>query len=48
VFYAPSNSAEGIAGLQEMLQQSDFNNDTHALSQKLYLFSQDQWVEFEP
>lgn len=48
VFYAPSNSAEGIAGLLEMLQQSDFNDDTHALSQKLYLFSQDQWTEFVP
>ncbi len=45
VFYAPSNSELGKTALLEMLQQSDFINDTHALSQKLYLFSQQEWSE---
>lgn len=45
VFYAPSDSEEGKAALLEMLQQTDFINDTHALSQKLYLFSQQEWTE---
>jgi uncharacterized protein YtpQ (UPF0354 family) len=45
VFYAPSNSEQGKVALLEMLQQTDFSNDTHALSKKLYLFSQQEWAE---
>lgn len=47
VFYAPLHSEQGIQALLEMVQQFDFANDRHTLSQKLYKFHEDEWQEYQ-